>query len=187
MQGKHVGRIQTNREIYRHCGCTSKPQAEVTTRNRLALEMPSCQPLPFFHRPKWYQTLPTMQPLLCKIRPRLQFSWSRLNTNAGSKSRIWLLKSWFYNHIKGSVCQGWAVDWAPTDKSAHLCRSNSYPLRSRHVTWIKTKRKGVKSGCRDAGTGDLGVLPTQETSPCLDDAGSTQSRWIPLLVKASTK
>ncbi len=62
--------------------------------------------------------------------------------------------------------------------------SSSYPLRPHRVTWIKTKREGVyvKSGrsgalkpgklglgceankCSDAGTGDLGVLPTHETS-----------------------
>ncbi len=29
---------------------------------------------------------------------------------------------------------------------AHLCRSNSYPLRPHRVTWIKTNRIGVKSG-----------------------------------------
>ncbi len=62
--------------------------------------------------------------------------------------------------------------------SAYICRTNSYPLRPRRVTWIKTKREGVKNGrsstdkpsklglrckadkCRDAGTGDLGVLAT---------------------------
>ncbi len=57
-----------------------------------------------------------------------------------------------------------------------------YPLRPRHrVTWVKTKREGVKSGCSgtlepdrlglscnvnkcsDTGTGDLGVLPFYET------------------------
>ncbi len=75
---------------------------------------------------------------------------------------------------------------------ARLCRSNSYPLRPRRVTWIKTKREGVKSGCSgalkpdmlglsckankcsDAGTGDLGALTTHVTSPwfTLGDGGS---------------
>ncbi len=78
--------------------------------------------------------------------------------------------------------------------SAHLCRSNSYPLHPRRVTCIKTKKEGVKSGrsgahkpdklglrCKatkgsDAGTVDLGVLPTHETSPCkFGDAGSTRT------------
>ncbi len=33
--------------------------------------------------------------------------------------------------------------------------------------------------CSDAGTGDLGVLTTHETSPCfsLSDAGSSISKW----------
>ncbi len=62
-----------------------------------------------------------------------------------------------------------------------MSRSNFYPLRPRRVAWIKTEREGVKSGrsgalkreklglackankCSDAGTGDFGVLPTQET------------------------
>ncbi len=77
--------------------------------------------------------------------------------------------------------------WSP-----HLCRSNFYPLRPRRVTWIKTKREGVKSGrsgahkpdmlslyckankCTDTGAEDLGVLPTHETSPCFGDASSTR-------------
>ncbi len=67
-------------------------------------------------------------------------------------------------------------------QSVHLYRSNSYPFQPRRVTWLKTKIGGVKSGssgahkldklglsyearsCRGAGTGDLGVLPTHETS-----------------------
>ncbi len=61
--------------------------------------------------------------------------------------------------------------------SAHLCRSKTYPLRPRHrVTWIKTKREGVKNRCAgalkpgsDVGAGDLGVQTTPETSP-----------WFPL-------
>ncbi len=73
--------------------------------------------------------------------------------------------------------------------AAHLCRLNSYPLRARRITWIKTKREGVyvKSGrsgalglsckaskCSDARTGDLGVLITHETTSMLiGDAGST--------------
>ncbi len=58
---------------------------------------------------------------------------------------------------------------------------NSFPMRTRRVTWIKTKRESVMCGrsgankpskfglrCKankrsDAGTGDLGVLPTQGT------------------------
>ncbi len=66
--------------------------------------------------------------------------------------------------------------------SAHLGRSNSYPLRPRRVTWVKTKREGVKSGrssalepgklgmsckankCSDVETGELGMLPIHETS-----------------------
>ncbi len=76
----------------------------------------------------------------------------------------------------------------------HLCQSNSYPVRLRRVTWIKTNRGGVKSGyssalkldrfdltckankCSDAGTRDLRVLITNETSPCfsLGDAGVTR-------------
>ncbi len=67
-------------------------------------------------------------------------------------------------------------------RSAHLCRSNSYPLRPRRVTWIKTKRGALSNRvckvglnckankCSDAGTGDLDVLATRETSPCLDAA-----------------
>ncbi len=56
---------------------------------------------------------------------------------------------------------------------AHICRANSYPLSP----WFKIKRGGVKSTlkpgelglsckanqCNDAGTGDLGVLPTHNT------------------------
>ncbi len=79
-------------------------------------------------------------------------------------------------------------------QSAHLCRLNSYPLRPRRVTWIKTKRvslKGECSGalqldwlglrckankCSDTGAGDLGVLNIYEASPCfsLGEAGSTR-------------
>ncbi len=65
--------------------------------------------------------------------------------------------------------------------SVHLCRSNSYPLRPRCITWIKTKREGVKSErsgapkpdklglsckankCSDAETGGLGALSTHYT------------------------
>ncbi len=57
------------------------------------------------------------------------------------------------------------------------------PMRPLRVAWIKTKKEGVKSGCSGGykpdklglsykaskcsgiGTGDLGVLPTHETSP----------------------
>ncbi len=67
-------------------------------------------------------------------------------------------------------------------QSAHPYRENSYPFLSRQVTWIKIKREGVKSGrssslktdklglnCKtnrriDAGTWDLGVLISHETS-----------------------
>ncbi len=77
-------------------------------------------------------------------------------------------------------------------KSAHLCKSNSYPLYSCRVTWIKTKRKGEKSGrsgalkpgklgvsrrdnkCSDAGTGDLGVLPNHKTSPKAKNSDRTR-------------
>ncbi len=74
-------------------------------------------------------------------------------------------------------------------------------MRLRRVTWINTKKEGVKSGSYDvlklsrlaltcksnkyneAGTGDLGVLTTNETSPMkmatlevnsIDGAGSTR-------------
>ncbi len=54
-------------------------------------------------------------------------------------------------------------------------------LRPRRVPQIKTERGGVNNGrkankCSDAGTGDLGVLPTHETLPWvyLGDAGSTR-------------
>ncbi len=77
--------------------------------------------------------------------------------------------------------------------SAYPCRSNSYPLRPRRVTWINAKREGVKSKhfgahklyrlglsckankCSDTGTGDLGVLTAHEISPyvSLGVAGST--------------
>ncbi len=63
-----------------------------------------------------------------------------------------------------------------------LCRSNSYRLHPRRVTWIKIKRECVKSGCSGAlipdrlglnckankcsaaGTGGLGALTAHETS-----------------------
>ncbi len=62
--------------------------------------------------------------------------------------------------------------------------SKSYPLHPRRVTWIKTKRERVTSGCsgalkpdrlglnwkankcRVARTGNFGVLTTHETLPC---------------------
>ncbi len=88
--------------------------------------------------------------------------------------------------------------------SAHLCRANSNPLRPRRrVTWIKTKMEGVESGhynahrpsklglsckankCSDAGTGDLGVLTANETSPCLGDAGSSRPRLMTSQVQVS--
>ncbi len=79
--------------------------------------------------------------------------------------------------------------------SAHLPRPISYPLLPRRVTWIKTKTEGVKNvylealrpgrlglrckanKCREAGTGDLGVLTSRETSQdfSFGDAGSTQT------------
>ncbi len=61
--------------------------------------------------------------------------------------------------------------------SAHLCRSNVYPLRPRRATWIDTEREGMRSGryctlkpgkldlsCKankysDVQTADYGVLP----------------------------
>ncbi len=70
----------------------------------------------------------------------------------------------------------------------YIFRSNLYALRPHRLTWTKIEREGVKSGrsdahkpgklglsciagkCSDAGTGDLGVLPTHETSH-IDDAG----------------
>ncbi len=51
-----------------------------------------------------------------------------------------------------------------------ICRANSYRLRPRRITWIKIKREDVKSGRSGAhkpsklGLGDLGVIPTPETS-----------------------
>ncbi len=79
-------------------------------------------------------------------------------------------------------------------QSVHLCRSKPYPVCPRRVTWIKTKRESVKSGCSgaikpdrhgmcckankcsDAGPGDLGVLTIHETSPwfSLGDVGPTR-------------
>ncbi len=68
-------------------------------------------------------------------------------------------------------------------------RVRPIPTRFPTITWIKTKREGVKSGrsgahkpdklgvsckvnkCSDAEIGDLGVLPTHEALPCLGDAG----------------
>ncbi len=79
--------------------------------------------------------------------------------------------------------------------SPHLYRSNSYALRPRRVTWVKTKREGVKSGhsgafkpdklglsckankCSDAGTGDLGVLLTHEISPRSGVYDSTRRKY----------
>ncbi len=96
---------------------------------------------------------------------------------------LWLIDKTVLNapDVNGSVCQDWAVtpgierllaykmlQQMPA-QSAHLCRSNSRPLRLRCVTWIKME--GVKSGrsnavkpgklgfsykackCNDAGTG----------------------------------
>ncbi len=54
--------------------------------------------------------------------------------------------------------------------SAHLCRSNAYPLRPRRVTWIKTKRKGVKNEC--SGTHKLGRLGLSCNSNKCSDAGT---------------
>ncbi len=39
--------------------------------------------------------------------------------------------------------------------------------------------------CSDAGTGDLGVLRTHGTSPCLGDAGSTRPAGMPPQVQVS--
>ncbi len=76
-------------------------------------------------------------------------------------------------------------------QSPHLCESNSYALRPRCVTWIKTKTEGVKSECSgglklskpvlsckdnkcsDAGAGDLSVLTSYETYHC-GNVGSTR-------------
>ncbi len=53
-----------------------------------------------------------------------------------------------------------------------------------YAPWIETKGKDVKSGqsgankatkCTAAETGDLSVLPTQETSPWLGDSGSIRT------------
>ncbi len=64
-------------------------------------------------------------------------------------------------------------------ESAHLCRSNPYPLSPCRVTWIKKEREGTMNGdhrpgglnvsCKankysDAETWDLGLLHTHETS-----------------------
>ncbi len=75
-----------------------------------------------------------------------------------------------------------------------LLVANWYFLRPRRVTWIKTKKEGVKSGCSsahkpgtlglscktnkcsEAVTGDLGVQPTHETSP-------TRPGWMPPQVR----
>ncbi len=83
----------------------------------------------------------------------------------------------------------------------HLCRSNSYPLRPRRVTWTETKREGVKnefSGavkpsrlglsykankCSDTATVNLGVLTTHETSPCLSLAMPAQPTPIECRLK----
>ncbi len=64
------------------------------------------------------------------------------------------------------------------------------------VPWIKTKREDVKSGssgalkpdrlglsCKankssDAGAGDLGGLPTHETSPCFSIGGTTSKSKV---------
>ncbi len=54
------------------------------------------------------------------------------------------------------------------------CQANSYALRPRHVTGIKTKTESVKldklglgfitDKCNDAETGDLGVIATHKAS-----------------------
>ncbi len=55
---------------------------------------------------------------------------------------------------------------------------------------LKLDRLGLSckaSKCSDAGTGDLGVLTTHETSPCfsLGDDGSTRPGWMPTQVQVS--
>ncbi len=92
-------------------------------------------------------------------------------------------------------------------QSAHLCRSNSYPLRPRRITWIKMKGGGGKSGfsgalkpdrlglsckankCSDVGTGDLGVLTTHETSPwfSLGDAVSNRLKYKEIQRRSDTR
>ncbi len=48
--------------------------------------------------------------------------------------------------------------------SAHLCWSNSYPFCALKPVKFGLGCKANK--CSDAGTGDLSVLPTLESSPC---------------------
>ncbi len=88
--------------------------------------------------------------------------------------------------VKGSECEGWAIDCAPTGLQNGPTNggivSTPLPIRLYRVTWIKIKRESVKSGhfgtfkldglgfscktnkCSDAWTGDLGALTSRETS-----------------------
>ncbi len=103
-----------------------------------------------------------------------------------------LVHKTFYADVKGcqgSVCQGWAVDWALTDLQNGPPNGGliSTPL------WegVKSGRSGAHKpdklgmSCKankysHAGTGDLCVLPTQETSSLkIDDAGSTSPGGMP--------
>ncbi len=94
------------------------------------------------------------------------------------------------------------VNGAPTDLQdggivSTTLTINVYPLCPRHVTWIQTKREGLKSGssspkvnkCSDTGTGDSGVLTTIEiplmklAMPAQPDLGERCYKYNQLLVK----
>ncbi len=109
-----------------------------------------------------------------------------------------------YMVFKRSARQGWVVDWAPTDLQNGPTNGGvirlplPIKLPCTPVASLGFKPKGrvcVKSGCSgalkpvklglsckdnkccDAGTGDLNVLPTHDTSPWLSVPGECRLKY----------
>ncbi len=64
-------------------------------------------------------------------------------------------------------------------------------MKSGHSSALKPDRLGLRckaNKCSDAGTGDLGVLRTHETSSFLGDAGTSKHLWsVVFLIEVALK
>ncbi len=124
------------------------------------------------------------------------------------------MNRWWLNDAKKSVCQGWTVDWAPTD----LKRSNEWQC-SQHTSTdqtpipcvpvtspaLKPKGRAWRAGTPalasrtgltwaakpiKAATPGLGTsvcYPPKKTSQCFGAAGSTRPGWMPPQVQVSNR
>ncbi len=83
--------------------------------------------------------------------------------------------------MPGSVCLNWAVDEAPTDIQTGAINDGIF------ITTLPAKLLPLASPLLDAGTGDLCVFPTDESSLSLGDAGTSHPRSIPPLVQVKCR